>query len=76
MVARDFGILDLDRPGGDVIGGYHVGVRLGREDVENILRKAAREMSRRAVSIVTVGKVFATCHIDTRLGKRPREMRG
>jgi len=58
--------------GGDVIGDYHVRVRLGREYVEDILRKAAREMSRHAVSIVRVGKGFTTCHIDTRLGKRPR----
>lgn len=69
-IVHDFDEVYINHRRGDIIYGDVMGRRLGREGLEDILRKAGREMPWRVVIIVQVGAGFATCHNDARLGIR------
>ena len=76
MMTCDFGDVDQDRRGGDVVSSDVIRGRLCREGVEDILRKASRRMPRYVVGVVRIGARFATCHGDAGFGSRADRFEG
>ena len=68
----EFGDVDQDRRGEDVIGSDVIRGHLCREDMKDILRTTGRKMLQHGVSIVRVGARFATCQGDAGFGSRAR----
>ena len=70
LIAGDFGNIDQDGRGRHVVGGYVVRRRLVREDVQDVLGKAGRQVFGYVVDVVGVHAWFAACDCDARFGSR------
>ena len=70
LVACEFGDIDQNRGSHDVISSDVVWRRLGRENVEDVLGEAGREMSGYVVNIVRVGARVLACHREAGISGR------
>ena len=68
----DFGNVDQDRRGGDIIGSDVIRSRLCREGVKDISRKAGQKRPWHVIGIVRAGARFPTCYGDAGFGSRAR----